>query len=110
METIKVKELCIEVETEIHDKGKALLNIKIPKGWRLLRSEEIIFLHNNEEYKKKLNMGHTWEFIEQPFNLNKEKGYVARFDASPGCVSLYYDRNPSSMLSSLGIRFCKDLE
>ena len=49
---VNIKELNIKVETEIHHKGEELKNIKIPKGFRLLKVNEIIFLHNNKNYKR----------------------------------------------------------
>ena len=105
--TIKIKELKIEVETQIHDKGNKLSDIKIPKGWRLLKAQEVITLHN--KYAKELNMLVTWEFIEQPFELNKQKSYVARFVAVSDGAYLYCGRGPEFSGSSLGVRFCKDI-
>lgn len=108
MKTIKIKELGIEVETKIQQKGIYFKDIKIPKGWRLLKIDEIVFLFNN--YKKKLNMETTWEFFEQPFKLNKEEGLVSRFYANPDDAVLSCGRNPLYSYSRLGVRFCKDLE
>ena len=108
MKTIKIKELKIEVETKIHDKGEVLKDINIPKGWRLLRAEEIIFLFNN--YKEKLNMEDTWEFIEQPFKLNKKNDYVARFYADSDRAYLNCFGFPQDASDSLGVRFCRSLK
>ena len=108
LKNIKIKELKIEVETEIHDKGNMLKDIKIPKGWRLLTDKEITYLHNSK-YKKQLNLNETWEFIKQPFKLNKKEGYVARFYADSGGAVLGCGWNPVGRVGSLGVRFCKDL-
>ena len=105
--SIKIKELKIEVETQIHDRGKKLSDIEIPKGWRLLKAEEIIFLFNN--YEKKLNLSYTWEFIEQPFNKFKDK-LVAWFLADSGRAYLYCGGYPGGSSSSLGVRFCKEIK
>ena len=105
--TLNIKGLKIEVETQIHHKGEELGNIKIPKGWRLLKFEEVIFLCNN--YCKELNMEDTWEFIEQPFKLNKQDNYVARFCVDSGRADLGCDRNPQYTYSSLGVRFCREI-
>jgi hypothetical protein len=107
--SIKIKELRIEVETEIHDKDKTLKEIEIPKGWRLLTLEEIMWLHNSK-YKKKLNLDDTWEFIEQPFKINKENNFVARFVANSDRANLYCNGIPDYSYSSLGVRFCRDLK
>ena len=108
--TIKIKELKIEVETEIHDKNKCLKDIEIPEGWRLLRIDEIIFLFNNKKYNKLLNLKDTWEFIEQPFELNKENSLVGRFCADSVRVGLYCCGHPRFADASLGVRFCKEIK
>jgi len=106
--TLKVEELKIEVETEIHDKGKMLSEIEIPKGWRLLTIQEVIFLFNN--YLRKLNMNNTCEFIEQQLNFNRKKNYIARFVADSGGAYLFCDGGASCAGASLGVRFCRDLQ
>lgn len=105
--TIKIKELNIEVEIKIHDKNKSYSDIKIPKGWRLLRIDEMIFLYNN--HKKELNLTDTWEFIEQPFKDYKNK-FASRFYAFPGDAYFDCDGEPRYSYLLLGVRFCKDLE
>ena len=106
LKNIKIKELKIEVETEIHDKGNMLKDIKIPKGWRLLTINEMVILSNN--YSKELNLEDTWEFIEQPFTKNKE--YIARFGADSVGAGFYCGGCPADSGASLGVRFCKDLK
>ena len=105
---MKIPELKIEVELEIHDKGKYLKDIEIPKGLRLLKINEIIFLYNN--YKKELNMENTWEFFEQPFTEYKNKNYNARLDAYGSGAGLYCGRDPGDSDSSLGVRFCREIK
>src|SRR3990167_1713998 len=72
--TIKIKELKIEVETEIHNKNQTLAEaIKdCPKGWRLLTYNEIQWLRNSK-YINKLNLLYTWEFIENPDKISKKR-------------------------------------
>jgi hypothetical protein len=107
MKTIKIKELGIEVQTKISQKGKSFHEIKIPKGWRLLRTGEIIFLYNN--HRKELNLEYAWEHIAQPFKLNKENDYCAWFVAGSDWADLDCGRSPSGSVSGLGVRFCRDL-
>ena len=107
--TIQIKKLGIEVEIEIHGKNKTLSEIQIPKGWRLLTSQEVTWLHNSK-YKTKLNMEETWEFIEQPFVLNKKNKYVAWFYAYSDGAYLGYNRNPDYRGDSLGVRFCRSVK
>ena len=109
LKTIKIKELKIEVETEIHDKNKCLKDIEIPKGLRLLTMNEITWLHNSK-YKEQLNLNDTWEFIEQPFKQNKDKGDVARFYAGSDWANLNCGTNPSNSYGALGVRFCRSLK
>ena len=106
--TLIIKGLGIEVETKISQKGKKFSELIIPKGWRLLTTNEIIFLHNN--YGKQLNLENTWEFIEQPFNSNKEKGLVAWFDAAANKADLSCYWNPLYSFADLGVRFCRNIK
>ena len=107
--TIAVPELDLEVELEIHDKGKPLDQIKIPDGWRLLTVNEVIFLHNSMEYRKLLNMEETWEFLEQPFVLNRQKGFITKFYVGSGRVDLYCDGSPQGSVPTMGVRFCRNI-
>ena len=108
--TTVIPELNIELEIEIHDKGKPLDQIKIPEGWRLLTVSEAIFLHNSLKYRKLLNMEETWEFLEQPFELNKQKGFITKFYVGSGRVDLYCDGSPQGSVPTLGVRFCRDIK
>mgnify|MGYP001577100897 CR=1 FL=1 len=106
--TLIIKELKIEVEKNIHDKDKCLKDIIIPKGWRLLKTSEIIFLFNN--YKEELNLADAWEFIKQPFKLNNQNGHVARFGAYSDRAGLDCSRNPDNHDAGLGVRFVRDIK
>ena len=106
MKTIKIKELNIEVEAEIHDNGKSLPDIKIPKGWRLLTMNEIRYCHSN--YRERLALNHTWEFIEQPFDSLKGSK-TAWFYAGSFGIDFVCFWNPLVSVASLGVRFCRKL-
>lgn len=106
--TLIIKELKIEVEKNIHDKDKCLKDIIIPKGWRLLKTSEIIFLFNN--YKEELNLADAWEFIKQPFKLNNQNGHVARFLAGSVGADLCCVWDPGDRDAGLGVRFVRDIK
>jgi len=107
---IFIPELNIKVEKEIHHKVKSYNEMikDMPKGMRLLRTDEIIFLFNSEKYNKLLNLKDTWEFIEQPFNLNKQNNYVAWLLAGPDVAGVGCDRLPGGACASLGVRWVID--
>lgn len=107
--TLKIAKLGIEVETRAHDGGKKLSEIQIPKGWRLLRVNEVIALHNDKKLRKQLGMENTWEFIEQPFEFNKEKGYVARWNAGSGWAGLSCSCDVQDSDPGLRVRFCREV-
>lgn len=106
-----IKELDIEVEVEVHDKGKSYddLNLKDRED-ELLTVEQCIFLANSK-YAKELKMDGSSSnddfFIKQPFNINREKGYVAVFCS--GRVGSYFDCCRDSRSSDVyrGVRFCR---
>jgi hypothetical protein len=94
-----------EYENKEHGFNETLSEIKILKGWELWTYEDCIKLHNNENFRKALNLGDCWFFIEQPFSFNKEKGFVARFYADSDRADLYCNGGPTVTNSSLGVRF-----
>ena len=92
----------VEYELEQHDNGKKLSEIKIPKGWRLLKPNEAMKLWDLGLLRD------NWIFVE---NTNKKlkKEYVARFGADLDGAYLDCNWNPQFSLSWLGVLFCRDL-
>lgn len=99
----------MEVEIEVHDKGKSWNELKLSeKEEQLLTYDQAIKLANSK-YAKQLKMfsGVDDFYIQQPLNKNKGHNYVARFYASSGRAILYCYRNPSGSNTSLGVRFIR---
>ena len=111
---LKIPELNIEVEIEVHDKNKSWNELELGKREdELLTVEECIFLANSK-YVKELKMGGSSSnndfFIKQPFTLNKKNGYVAWFFADSDRAGLICDGNPDYRYDSLGVRFKRKLK
>jgi hypothetical protein len=108
---LKIQELGIEVEIQVHDKDRSWddLNLK-EREKELLTVEQCIFLANSK-YAKELKMDGSSSnddfFIQQPFNLSRKNGYVARFVASSYCADLGCFRDSVGSCSSLGVRFVR---
>jgi len=92
----------IEYEMETHDYNKTLSEIKIPKGWRLLKPSEALMIWELEQLD-------DWFFVEQVVEKNKD-GKVARFNANSVRAILNCNRDPELRDSCLGVRFCRDLK
>ena len=110
-EWIKIPELKIEVERDVHDKNKSWNDLVLSnREDELLTAEECIWLANSK-YAEQLKMNGISSyddfFIKPPFELNKKKGYVARFSAyfSWSCLDCY--RNPQDSFAYLGVRFVR---
>ena len=112
-ETIKIKELGLEIEKELHREVEIIKDIKIPKGWRLLTLSEFLEIWNN--HRSEFNFGGDKfdEIIKQPLK-DKIKDYpfynvwLLRFDnwsELNGCNRNLYCDNWSR-----GVRFCRDLK
>jgi len=89
----------VEYELETHDFNKILSEIKIPKGWRLLKPSEALMLLELEPFD-------DWFFVEQPL---KNTTTVARFYANSDRAVLNCNWSPASHVTSLGVRFCRDV-
>ena len=109
--TMKIEELKIEVETEIHNKGETLAEAMkyCPKNWRISTYAELQWLRNSK-YCKELGLLNTWEFVKQEDKISENHGYVARFFADSDWAVLFCYRYPQYSDSDLGVRFVRDLK
>jgi len=110
--TIKIKELNIKVETELHTEMNKIDKINIPKGWRLLTLSEWLFIYN--KYRDKINYGGIPdEIISQPIEEIKDK--------YPYWNVWFWDHDFRSVLSGSngslscddrvrGVRFCREIK
>lgn len=111
LKTMKIKELNIEIETEIHEKGKTFAEAikSCPKGFRIPTYAELQWLRNSK-YCKELGLLDTWEFVRQDDKISKKNNYVAWFNADSDGAYLSCDGDPGSSDSSFGVRFVRNLK
>ncbi len=112
---LDVPELGLSVEIEVHDKNKSWDKLGLKdREKELLTYTDCVFLANNEKYAKILKMDGSSSnddfFIQQPFDLSRKNGYVARFYANSGYAYLYCGRNSGNADSNLGVRFAKKIQ
>ncbi len=105
---IYIPELKIEVQTKIHHKNKNYVECEndLSKGESIPTYEQIQWLRNSK-YKEQLNLIDTWEFVQNPDNISKENGYVARFCAYSGYAYLDWGGYSDVSYSALGVRFVR---
>ena len=99
-----------EVETKIHHLSKtyAECDKDCPKGWEIMTYELIQYLRNTNP--KEFNLIETWEFIQNPDLISKNKGYIARFYASSDGALLNCDRDPTDAVAGLGVRYFRRIK
>jgi hypothetical protein len=110
---LDIPELGISVEIEVHDKNKSWNKLGLKEREKeLLDYNQCIWLANSK-YAKQLKMDGSSSsddfFIQQPFNLNRKNGCVARFYAGSVCAGLYCGEVADNSGSSLGVRFAKKI-
>ena len=111
---LDIPELGISVEVEVHDKEKSWDELGLKNREKeLLTAEQCIWLANSK-YAKQLKMDGSSSkddfFIQQPFDLNRKNGYVARFYADSGCADLDCCYGSGGSGSSLGVRFAREIK
>lgn len=102
---VKFKKLGIEVNFAQEQKGVKFKEIKIPKGWRLLRFNELSEVMNYI-VENKLNI---WSYFEQPINIFKGK-WVAWFGAGDGGAGLSCYWDPDSSDPSPEVILCREIK
>lgn len=109
---VKIPELKIEVQKEIHHKDQTLANAlkDLKKGERIPTYAELQWLRNSDKYREMLNLVDTWEFVKQEDKLSKNNNYVARFYANSDGAVLDCYRDPVSANASLGVRFVREMK
>ncbi len=111
---LDIPELGISVEIEVHDKDKSWDDLKLSEREKeLLTAEQCIWLANSK-YAKQLKMdGSSINddfFIQQPFNLSRKNGYVARFGVGSDYAGLYCGGYSDDSDSALGVRFVRKIK
>jgi len=113
---LKVPELGIEIEIEVHYKDKSWDELNLSEREdELLTAEQCIFLMKpeNVKYAKILKMdGSSNEddfFIRQYSEVSKKSGYVAYFYANSGRSDLNSDGNSGYSFSGRGVRFVRKI-
>jgi hypothetical protein len=114
-EWVKIPGTEYEVTKNVLYKGKTyneIMLLKKPEE-ELLTLKLIGAICENPELVKELKMDSSSTkddfFIQQPFDLNRKNGYVARFYADSGYASLYCGEVADYSYSSLGVRFAKKI-
>lgn len=112
---LDIPELGISVEIEVHDKNKSWNKLGLKdREKELLTYDQCVYLANHKQYSKVLKMDGSSSkddfFIQQPFNLNRKNGRVARFVAGSGFAGLYCVGNSVVSDSTLGVRFARPLK
>lgn len=110
---LDIPELGISVEIEVHDKNKSWNKLGLKNREKeLLTAEQCIWLANSK-YAKQLKMDGSSSsddfFIQQPFNLSRKNGYVARFYVDSDYAYLYCSGGADYSDSSLGVRFTRKI-
>lgn len=102
-----------EVEIEVHDKNNSWDDLGLTyEDERLLTMEQCRLLANSKHAKILKMDGSSSDddfFIQQPFDFNKKKGRVARFDADSYGLDLVTGRDSVYSDSDLGVRFVRKI-
>jgi len=109
---IKIPKLNIEIEKEIHHKGKSYNDLVKEFGKEFIEKHlptyaELQFLRNSNKYRKLLNLDDTWEFVKQEDKISKKDGFATRFGANSNRAYLDCYGYPDYGYPSLGVRFVK---
>ena len=111
---LDVPELGISVEIEVHDKNKSWDKLGLKdREKELLTYTDCVFLANTPKYAKILKMDGSSSnddfFIQQPFDLSRKNGRVARFNVCSDYAILSCIGNSDDSISALGVRFVRKI-
>ena len=112
---IKIEELDIEIQKDIHHKNKSYDDLVKEFGKDFLEENlptysQLQFLRNSKKYCKKLGLLDTWEFVKQEDEISKKNGYVARFFVDSDYCGLGCVRGSRDSYSDLGGRVVRKVK
>ena len=112
---LDIPELKLSVEIEVHDKNKSWDDLGLKdKEKELLTYDQCVKIANTPKYAKILKMDGSSSnddfFIQQPFDLSRKNGYVARFCAGSSYAGLNCNVYSGYSGSTLGVRFVRPLK
>lgn len=98
-----------EIETKIHHLNETYAECEkdCPKGWEIATYPILQELRNTQP--ETFNLLDTWEFVQNPDKIRKDKGEVARFCAYSGNCSLGCGYYSYGCDSTLGVRYVRRL-
>jgi hypothetical protein len=99
-----------KIETKIHNFNKTYAECEkdCPKGWEIITYPILQELRNTQP--EEFNLLSTWEFVQNPDKIRKEKKEVAWFVANSGGAYLDCCRVPTISYSSLGVRYVRRIK
>jgi hypothetical protein len=99
-----------EIETKTHHFNKTYAECEkdCPKGWQIATYPILQELRNTKP--EEFNLLKTWEFVQNPDKIRKEKGEVARFSAYSVWADLSCGWSPSYSGGGLGVRFVREVK
>ncbi len=112
---LSTKEYFYQIEIEVHDKDKSWAELGLSEREKELPTkDDCVFLANNTKYAKILKMDgsstHDDFFIQQPFDLSRKNGYVARFFVDSDYADLGWPGVPTIPTRLSGFVSCEKFQ
>ena len=106
--TLEGRTFELETVTHHHNQTYAEYEEDCPEGWEIPAYWQLQSARNSPD-RDKFNLLNTWEFVQNPDALSKERGYVARFSADSGRANLDCGRDINGRYAPLGGRYIREI-
>src|SRR3989344_5749796 len=108
---VTLEDKTFEVELKIHHQGRTYQQCveDCPKEWQIPTHWLLQSMRNIPETRDKFGLVGTWEFVQNPDAISRNKGYVAWLDAGSSRAVLDCYMDPTNRGASLGVRYAREI-
>ena len=100
-----------ELELSPHHQGQTYKECEedCPQGWQVPTYWLLQSLRNNSQTRDQFGLLNAREYVQNPDNISKQNGYVARFSANSDWADLVCNRDPTVRSPFLRVRYVREI-
>ena len=107
--TLEGKTFELELEKHHMNRSNEKCEKDCPKGWQMPTYQLLLSLRNNPQTRDQFNLLNTWEYVQNPDDVSREKGYTAWFIANSVGADLVCGGYPAFHDHDLGVRYMREI-
>lgn len=102
------KRIELEFSTREYDRSDSLSGRECPEGWQIPTYPLLQHVRNSPR-RDEFHLLKTFEHVQNPDDISRKNGFVARFGANSDGAGLDCYGYPSYCIATLGVRYMREI-